>query len=186
MRALVINGSPRPNGSTARLCDEFARGIKDAGGTASNVCLGDATVSYCRGCDGCVATGECVIDDDMKELTREVLDCDVLVLASPSYWGDVTAQMKTFIDRSRPICEHVRGEYVGKGKRGVSIAVRAGDGNEENIHLIQCFDHYFGHLGIESAGQLTIEGVYAPQDLTGEHVEKAHELGRMVGGDGTL
>ena len=182
MHSLIINGSPRRDGSTGRLCKQFAKGFSDSGGTAAIVCLGDAQIAYCNGCCVCLETAECTIDDGMLDLVSMILTCDVLVLASPSYWGDVTAQMKAFIDRSRPLCEHVRGEYVGSGKAGVSIAVRAGSGVDDNLHLIRCFDHYFGHLGITPAGQLTIERVYAPHELTEEHAERAYDLGRCIGG----
>ncbi len=181
MHTLIINGSPRKDGSTARLCEHFARGLTDAAGTVSTVFLGDVQIGYCRGCDACCDVGECANDDGMGDLARQILACDILVLASPSYWGDVTGQMKTFIDRSRPLCELVRGEYIGKGKLGASIAVRAGDGRDENLHLIQCFEHYFGHLGIEPAVHLTVEGVYAPQDLDDAYIESAYNLGRVLG-----
>ncbi|MFC1737227.1 flavodoxin family protein [Candidatus Hydrogenedentota bacterium] len=181
MHALIINGSPRRDGSTGRLCKHFARGLIDLAGTASIVCLRDMQIEYCGGCDACLDTGECVIDDGMLGLVSQILTCDILVLASPSYWGYVTAQMKTFIDRSRPLCEHVSRERAGNCKRGISIAVRAGSGVSENLCLVRCFEHYFGHLGIKPAGQLTIENVSAPQDLTEGHAQRAYELGRMIG-----
>jgi len=85
MHALIINGSPKRAGSTGRICRQFARGLTDSGGTASIVCLGDVQIAYCNGCDRCLDTGECVIDDGMRDLARRMLACDILVLASPSY-----------------------------------------------------------------------------------------------------
>lgn len=181
MKAFIINGSARRSGSTAILCECFSQGFTDSGGATSIVCLGEAKIAHCRACDVCRHIGKCATIDDMQELTSRVLECDVLVMASPSYWGDVTAQMKTFIDRSLPMCEHVAGKHVGEGKVGVSIAVRAGTDKGENLHLVRCFEHYFGHLGIAPAGTLTVEGVSAVEHLTEQHKCSAFELGREIG-----
>ncbi len=182
MHALIINGSPKRAGSTGQLCEQFANGLAETGGTARIVCLGDTQIGFCRGCGACLDSGQCVIDDGMGGVVKDLLACDVLVLASPAYWGDVTAQMKAFIDRSRWLCDHYQGKYVCEGKAGVAIAVRAGKAVGENLHLIECLDHYLGHLGFSPAGRLTVEGVQAPQDLTDEHKASAYDLGRAVGG----
>lgn len=72
-----------------------------------------------------------------------------VIIASPSYWGDVPGQLKVFFDRCTPLCNTGEGgTSVPKGKVGISIAVRAGTRQEENMHLIDS-EHYFGHLEVK-------------------------------------
>ena len=55
----------------------------------------------CQGCGACKAEKEkCVVQDDLTQVLEAVRETDVLVLASPVYFADVTAQMKAFVDRT--------------------------------------------------------------------------------------
>ena len=183
MRAICIVGSPRPDGSTARLVDVIIEGMRAAGIEARRHVLGELTIHYCQGCRECEVTLKCVQRDDMDTLLADILDSDIVLLASPSYWGDVTGQMKVFIDRSLPLCNAATGQTpVPPGKIGVAVAVRAGRSVGENQHIVDTFEHYFGHLGIEMRATLTAEGINSPSDL--EHdpdiLEEAASLGRNI------
>ncbi len=119
--------------------------------------------------------------DDMDTLLAELLSAGVVVIASPSYWGDVTAQLKTFIDRCLPLLDPR--SRLPAGQRGVAIAVRAGQSPGENQDLIDIIHHFFGHLGITPVADLTLEGVRRPEDLE-EHeaeLERAYRLGLELG-----
>lgn len=117
----------------------------------------------------------------MPELLNEIVLCDALVLASPSYWRDVTAQMKTFIDRCLPLCEHTNPGAMTTGRKGYSVAIRAGMDKNESLRLIDTFDHFFGHLKIKPSGMLTFEGVSSPNDLTQDHLREAFRFGKYIG-----
>ena len=183
MNAICIVGSPRPAGSTALLVDRIIDGMRQSGVDATRFVLGQLSIHYCQGCRECEATGTCVQRDGMNTLLQGILDADIVLLASPSYWGDVTGQMKVFIDRSLPLCNAATGQTpVPPGKIGVAVAVRAGRSAGENQHIIDTFEHYFGHLGIEMRATLTAEGINDPADL--EHsphiIEEATGLGRNI------
>ncbi len=119
----------------------------------------------------------------MSILMDEIYESDIIILASPSYWGDVTGQMKTFIDRSLPLCNAKTGETpVPKEKIGVSVAVRAGKSKEENQHIVDTFNHYFGHLEIRPIAMLTAEGIRTISDIENDQtkLEEAYSLGRRL------
>lgn len=59
-------------------------------------------INYCKGCLGCVSSGECVIHDDMSGILEDMVDADVIVFASPIYFNTISGQMKTMIDRLTP------------------------------------------------------------------------------------
>jgi multimeric flavodoxin WrbA len=183
MKAICIVGSPRPDGSTAFVVDRIIDGMREAGVDAVRFVLGQLAIDYCQGCRACEATARCVQRDDMDTLLQGILDADIILLASPSYWGDVTGQMKVFIDRSLPLCNATTGQTpVPPGKIGVAVAVRAGRSEGENQHIVDTFEHYFGHLGIEMRATLTAEGINEPADLKRHpHIlEAAIDVGQNI------
>ncbi len=183
MKALCIIGSPKTNGSTARLVDRVIEGMRSQQIKVSRYVLDEMNINYCKGCEKCEVNRKCVQIDDMNLLIDEIYESDIVLLASPSYWGDVTGQMKTFIDRSLPLCNAKTGETpVPKGKFGVTVAVRAGNSKEENQHIVDTFNHYFGHLGIQPIAVLTAEGIRSIADLENDQtkLEEAYNLGQKL------
>ncbi len=183
MKATCIIGSPNRNGSTSFLVDRINQGMNSQGIETKCHYLNDMNINYCRGCKNCEETRECVQSDDMNLLIDEIMESDIIQLASPSYWGDVTGQMKVFIDRSVPLCNAKTGlTPVQKGKLGISVALRAGPSKDENHHIISTFEHYFGHLDIKPVSQISVESVDSLDDLL-THQDKlteAFDLGRNI------
>ncbi|MBE6038413.1 MAG: flavodoxin family protein [Anaerofustis stercorihominis] len=97
---LILSGSPRKNGNSDTLCNEFLRGAVDAGNDVEKIFLDEKNIGFCKGCMYCrTHDGKCVIDDDAAEILDKFEAADVIVLASPVYFYSIVAQMKTFIDR---------------------------------------------------------------------------------------
>lgn len=99
-KILILSGSPRKNGNSDILCDEFARGAVEAGHSVEKVRVAEKSIGYCRGYYACRESGICAIHDDMSALLQKMIDADVLVLASPVYFYSIDAQLKAVIDRS--------------------------------------------------------------------------------------
>ncbi len=179
MKALCIIGSPRKNGSTATVVDKMIEGLVEKGVDVKRYGLGALDINYCRGCHVCEESGRCVQRDDMDLVLRDLFAADVVLVASPSYWGDVSGQLKVFIDRCTPLCNAKTGETaVPPGKIGVAVAVRAGSGVAENQHIVDTISHFFGHLGIELVQSVTLERVEHPADLEGR-VDEMQELYKL-------
>lgn len=87
MKVLVINGSPRARGNSDLLCDEFLRGAREAGHQGEKISLREKNIAPCKACYACFKTGCCVQRDDMEEGLEKVAACDVIVLASPTYFS---------------------------------------------------------------------------------------------------
>ena len=110
-KVLILEGSPRPNGNSCILSNEFARGAEEAGCSVEKILLSRKKLSGCLGCNACYRNnGSCVQKDDMEELRGKMLEADVLVLASPIYFYSMTAQMKTLIDRTYAFFEQLAGK----------------------------------------------------------------------------
>ena len=182
MKAICIIGSPKSNGSTACIADTIIRGMRSGGIDVQRYVLGEMEISYCKGCKSCTNTGKCVQDDDMQMIIHDLFASDIVLIASPSYWGDVTGQLKVFFDRSTQLLDANGETILPKGKAGISVAVRAGRHIEENMHLIQTIEHYFGHLGIVPVQRFTVEGVQSNEDFgqKEDKVHEAYELGKRI------
>lgn len=101
MKILAINGSGRANGNTARLlkeCQQVVPGDLDI----EIIHLSKFNLNGCIGCEGCAKTYKCVLQDDMQKLYPKIEEADGLILASPTYFYNITAKMKAFIERLYP------------------------------------------------------------------------------------
>ncbi|QAA32641.1 flavodoxin family protein [Clostridium manihotivorum] len=100
MNILVITGSPRKNGNTEIIAGVFAESAREVGHKVTVRKLSENKVNPCIDCKYCFThDGVCVQNDDMNEILKDLDKSDILVLASPIYWFDVSAQTKCFIDR---------------------------------------------------------------------------------------
>jgi multimeric flavodoxin WrbA len=183
MKVLCINGSPKRNGSSSMLIDEIIDGMGETNVSVTIHHLGDMKINYCIGCKNCHRTGKCIQNDDVDIIIQDLIKADLVIIASPSYWGDITGQLKVFFDRNTPYSDTNPNEnklQIPHGKIGLAVAVRAGQTDRENIHILESIEHYFGHLGIKPIGRLSIKGVDTIEDLLQkpEDIKKAYELGK--------
>lgn len=100
-KVLILSGSPRKNGNSDLLCDEFMSGALESGNEVEKIRITEKKVSTCSACYYCRDHGGvCVHKDDMADILQKMVDADVLVLASPVYFYSVNAQLKAVIDRT--------------------------------------------------------------------------------------
>ncbi len=98
---LILNGSPRKNGATASLIKAFTEGAKESSNEIREEYLQGMEINNCIGCDSCMKTHAGCVQKDagMAEIYKDLEWCDVVVFASPVFFGNVTAQLKAVIDR---------------------------------------------------------------------------------------
>jgi len=100
MKILVVTGSPRKNGNTEIMAEAFGSATEQNGHQVTIRRLSALHVAPCLGCKYCFShNGVCAQKDDMNQLLDDLEQTDLLVLASPIYWFDISAQTKCFIDR---------------------------------------------------------------------------------------
>ena len=130
-RVLCIAGSPRRGGNSDQLHDALARGVRDAGGEPARLVAADAGAHYCRGCNACSQTGECVVRDGMDAVYSAVDGADAIVIATPVYFATVPAVLKTLYDRFQPYWarRYVLGEPAPARKRPGALLVVGGGGD---------------------------------------------------------
>jgi multimeric flavodoxin WrbA len=102
-----IVGSPRKKRSCNFLIDRAIEGVKEVSDeiNINKVQISDYRITPCNGCDACLrAPHECPLaeEDDTKKIEEEILGSSAIFIAAPNYFGSVSSQVKTLIDRSRP------------------------------------------------------------------------------------
>ena len=100
---LVLSSSPRKNGNSDILCEQFIKGAEESGHNTEKIYISDMKINYCTGCGVCNTTGKCVQNDEMEKLCEKILKADVIVFATPVYFYSMCGQMKVFIDRLVPV-----------------------------------------------------------------------------------
>lgn len=101
MNVLILQGSPRANGNTAWMAEEFRKAADAAGHTVTLVDVAHKKIAGCMACEYChgKGNGACVQKDDMQELYPLLAEAEVLVLASPVYYFTMSAQIQAPIQR---------------------------------------------------------------------------------------
>lgn len=149
MKILAIQGSPRKNGNTAVLLKHYLLGIEEIHQDAEikMINLTEKNIQSCMGCDGCRnSKRKCVIKDDMHELYSDILEADLLILASPIYWWNITAQAKQFIDRFYAL--NFNNNF--KGKRFVLLTTYGDEDPNSGTDIIKrMFSDICDYLGMD-------------------------------------
>ncbi|MBV7274430.1 flavodoxin family protein [Clostridium sp. PL3] len=100
MKIIGIIASPRKEGNTAWIVNKILEGAKEQGAEVQSFNFSDLDIKPCQGCNGCKqSTRGCIINDDMQKLYDAIENADALVLGSPIYMGQMSAQAKIFTDR---------------------------------------------------------------------------------------
>ena len=173
---LIISSSPRKKGNSQLLCEQFKRGAEDRGHNVKLIRIMDVNIGYCRACDGCMRNdGTCVLNDDMAEILELFQKADILVLATPVYFYGISAQMKTFIDRTYPIWQHL-------GKKEVYYIISAGLDKEIIERSLGDLDGFVEHLEeYKIAGRLYATDVMDAGMVKNKSVYKeAYDMGYAI------
>ena len=108
-KIIGISGSPRKNGNSEYALNYIMEKCADFAET-NKISLYDKKIDICDGCLVCEDTQECKFKDDMIAISKEILEADIIVIATPVYFDNVPSMLKNFIDRTNPICNMLRGK----------------------------------------------------------------------------
>jgi len=130
IKIIGISGSSR-EGSTLNMM----RAVLEATGQDHElIMLKDKKINPCRACGGCFYSHKCTVNDDMQELYEKLAQAEIIVLGSPTYFGNVTGPMKDFIDRCLPL-------YLAEKLKGKKAAlVSAGNFKKGEVRFLDGFD----------------------------------------------
>ncbi len=139
----AIYGSPRKKGNTGLLLDNFLEGAVSAAASSKKdleikkIMTANLNISPCRGCRNCSKTGECIIDDDMQQVYKELIEADFLAVASPVFFTTVSGYLKALIDRCQRFWslkyEHKK-RIIEKNRKGIFISTAGSN----SVNIFDC------------------------------------------------
>lgn len=175
MKKVVIISSSMRKGNSDKLCDAFETGVIASGNQVTRINIRDIKLNFCLGCRDCYNYGDCVQSDDMNKLYPKILEADVLVFATPIYFGEMCGSLKTFLDRMYPLYTSIKGKEV-------YIAVSCYEDNhafaDDSVEGLKRSLSDFGLNNIKKT--LYALETDEQNDVSEEALEKAFNVGKNV------
>lgn len=179
-KIVILNGSPRKKGNTSALVKAFTEGAESAGHTVTEFFLDNMNICGCKGCFGGHSGRDfpCVQRDDMDKIYPAVRECDVIVLASPLYYWNMSGQIRAAVDRLFALEEGDGNLLRGHGRASALLMAAEGHGFED---VLLYYNHLTEHLKWNNLGYVLAGGNGDVGDIEGKpEVSAARELGRAI------
>ena len=145
MNIVCVFGSPRVKGNSAAIANRFLTEAEKLGASVQTFALNKLSYRGCQACMSCkTKLDRCVLKDDLEPVLDAVRDADILVLASPIYYGDITSQMKGFMDRSY---SYLKPDYLSNSdpsrlKSGKKLLMILTQGQPDETMFADVFPRY--------------------------------------------
>ena len=165
-RVLLINGSPKPNGCTARALDEMVRTFEAAGDECELVHVGNKDIRGCISCGTCSKKGACVFDDLVNEVAPKLESADGLVVGSPVYYSSPNGTVLSFMDRLFYSTGNANNHVPKHMKVGAAVVSCRRGGNTASFDVL---NKYFSISGMPIATSTYWNQVHG---FTAEDVKK--------------
>ena len=177
---IAINGSPRKNGNTSILLGHIREELENEGISTEEVNLGGGVA---RGCTACMKCGEnqdghCIFDDDIvNSCIDKMVEADGIILGSPVYFLDVTAEMKGLIDRAGLVAM-VNGDLFRR-KAGVAVTVMRRAGATTALNTMMNFMVFSGMI-IPGNPVIGLGREIGAVEGDEEGIRRAHDTGKNM------
>ena len=190
MNIIVFSGSPRKGGNTDLLADAFVAGATSHRANVEKIRLIELKYSPCIECGGCDETGKCILKDDLTEIYPKIESADVVVLASPMFFYNITANSQALVERSQAfwVRQYVlkQGEIGGKRRQGIFLSAGATKGKLLFDGSLRVMRYFFDAIGGDLAAALLIRGAEKKgeiKEIPGA-LETAERLGSCTASNG--
>lgn len=141
MKVIAFNGSARKNGNTAILLNQVLKPLQQAGVETELLQLAGKKIQGCKACYQCYEkkNRQCAVTDDvLNECIEKMITADGIILGSPTYFADISPEMKSLIDRAGMVGRANGDLYRRKVGAAVVAVRRAG-----SIHAFDTLNHFF-------------------------------------------
>ena len=99
MKVLILDGSPRRNGCTARALEEIEKTLHEEGIETETVLVGNKDIRGCIACRSCASTGKCIFDDIVNEIAPKFESADGIIIGTPVYYAGSNGTILSLLDR---------------------------------------------------------------------------------------
>ena len=172
MRILVLQGSPRKKGRTTKCAQAFAEGAREAGHDVAVYDVAHMDIHGCMACEYCHTQGggECIQQDGMQQIYPLYDAADMIVLASPIYYGSFSAQLSSTFQRTYAF---------GKPQGCTKMAMILCSGSPGVYDAAEAIYHGYlqGWYGVEDCGIFEFAGSAASSE---QNLERLRDFGRSL------
>ncbi|MDR2350670.1 MAG: flavodoxin family protein [Deltaproteobacteria bacterium] len=155
MKVATILGSPRRDSASTVIAEKVVTGL-GPGVSEKKFVLNEMNVRGCQGCGSCKGKTEtCVLTDDMIKVLGAAADCDLLILTSPIYIGEITGQAKLFVDRTyswfKPdFILNAHASRLAPGKKAILLFTQGNPEKDFYLKTVHAnYAAYFGNHGFK-------------------------------------
>lgn len=180
MKLVAVLGSSRPDSVSDKLAEQVMEGARSKGYETKVYHVNDMNLKGCRGCRMCRSREiDCIINDDMKKYFEDLRECEVLLVASPNYFSQVTGPMITFMNRHYCMSRSDSTSRLPAGKKLVGVFSQGAPEAFPRYETV--YDWYLSlferHMSL--AGKIVAGG---DTDLSddGEKMKEAYALGASL------
>jgi multimeric flavodoxin WrbA len=190
MNIVALLGSPRQNGNSATIVKRFCETAEKLGAEVKTFALNKLEYRGCQGCMMCkTKLDKCALEDDLTQVLDAIRDSDILVLASPVHFWDVSGQLKAFVDRTysylvpdfktKPVKSR-----LAPGKKLVLILAQGNPDESLFTNIFPKFDFFFKMNSFSDTHFIRVCGVREPGEVAGrlDVMELAEDLARRLCG----
>ncbi len=188
MKTICVLGSPRPNGNSSTLAKYFCDAMENFGSAVRTFALNKLTYRGCQACMACKTTlDRCILKDDLTEVLDSLREADLLVMATPVYFSDVTSQMKGFIDRLYSFLvpdyrTNPEKSRLSPDKKLVFIQVQARPDERKFADVFPRYEEFFDWYGLKERYHLRCWGVRELGEINnqGEVFVRADDVAKQI------
>ena len=177
-KIVILTGSAHKNGASSLLADNFEKGAQK---TKNNIIRYDTAFLNVKGCKGCNYcrnnNGICCQKDDFEKISKSIIDSDIVVFVTPLYYFDMSAQLKTVIDRF-----HAISNILNKKKKGTFLITTQASPLEDTTKiLVLHYKKIIDYLKWDDYGILIAKGVMSSNDIINTtYLSQAERLGESI------
>lgn len=180
MKVIGINSSARKDGNTAHLMNKVLNELNKAGFETELIQLAGQIIEPCKACFACGGKGNCVHNKDrFQELFNKMKEADAILLGSPVYSANISANMQALLERAAVVCDMNSGLFAYKVGAAVAVARRGGA-----LQAIDTMNHFFLNHEMFVTGSTYWNMGYGqlPNDVLNDHEALANmeNLGQNI------
>ena len=177
MQIMILSGNPKRDGLCQAVIQSVRSGAEEGGASVTEIRLQDLPLIRCQVCDDgwgtCLSERRCQFGSDgLEQLTGQLAQADVLVLATPVYWGEMSETLKSCLDRLRR-CQRGQ-EGLLAGKQALIVATPGGTGNGQ-LTCLEQLDRICRHTGLQ-----IFDYIGANRWTADYHLDLARSAGRAL------
>lgn len=175
MNILVLTGSPRKNGTSNLLLENFLNGIDKEKNNIKRYDAAFLKIDGCSACYGC-ESGKCIKMDDMQDIYNDLQNADMLIFATPIYYYNFSAQLKNVIDRFYAIDEELHTK-----KEVILLATAYNDEERVTMPIQVELESICDYFGWKIKGTIYALGCGEVEDIkNSKYLKEAYKLGKNI------